>query len=297
MKKMKPLLFVGLLLVVLTSCNTNSDESFAYGNFESVEIFIPAENSGIVKELYVEEGTLVEKGQKIGHTDTLQLHLRKQQVKAAKKSVNARLVQINSQIKVQEVSLLNLQREYKRFGSLFLEEAATKKQMDDLEGQIALTEAQIQALQSQKLAVYAESDAQEAQVNQLKDQISRSTILSPSQGQVLEVYVRQGEMAVAGRPVVKIADISYLILRVFIDGNQLSFIALGDKVEVLYDGPEGIKTTEGTLSWISSKAEFTPKIIQTREDRVNLVYAVKVRVANDGELKIGMPGEIKLIKN
>lgn len=295
MRTLTFLMIAGLAISLLTSCNTDPEESFAYGNFESVGLFIPAENSGIINNFYVEEGMLVQPGEKIAEMDTLQLHLKKQQVIAAKKAVNARIVQINSQIEVQEVSLANLEREYKRFGSLFLEEAATKKQLDDLEGQIRLARAQIQALNSQKLAVYAEADAQAARLSQLEDQIKRSTILAPSQGQILEVFTRQGEMAMAGRPVAKMADLSNLILRVFIDGDQLSSITTGDRVKVLFDGMTGINYTEGTVSWVSPEAEFTPKIIQTREDRVNLVYAVKVIVPNDGSLKIGMPGEIQLI--
>lgn len=286
-----------IILSALSSCTRETERSFAFGNFESVEIFLPAQNNGILSEFLVEEGDLVSGGQKIAQTDTIQLHLKKQQLLAAKKAVFARLNQINSQIGVQEVNLDNLKREYKRFGTLFLEEAATKKQLDDLEGQINMTEAQVEALNSQKLSVYAEIDAQDAQIQQLDDQISRSTLVSPSDGQVLETYLNQGEMAITGRPVAKIADLSELILRVFIDGDQLSSIKIGDEVKVLYDGPEGIASTEGKISWISSEAEFTPKIIQTREERVNLVYAVKVRVPNDGSLKIGMPGEIQLLNN
>ncbi|MFW5820972.1 MAG: HlyD family secretion protein, partial [Bacteroidota bacterium] len=147
----------------------------------------------------------------------------------------------------------------------------------------------------QKLSVYAENDAKSAQLSQVEDQINRAFIDAPIDGQVLETYVDRGEMAISGRPVIKLADLNVLILRVFIDGNQLSSLKLGDKVKVLYDGTEGLNSIEGTVSWISPEAEFTPKIIQTRENRVNLVYAVKVRVPNDGSIKIGMPGEIQLL--
>lgn len=297
---MNTLKFLGISLIVsliiLSSCNKDNEKSFAYGNFESEDILVPAENSGILVDFLIREGSTIREGQKIGQTDTLQLYLKKKQMEAALKAVISRLDQINAEIRVQEVQQENIERDYKRFGTLFLEEAATKKQLDDLEGQIEMTWARIGALNSQKLSVYAERDAQNAQILQLEDQINRSVISAPAEGQVLETFVKKGEMAVAGRPVAKIANLSELILRVFIDGDQLSSIKTGDRVKVLFDGPEDMLSLEGTVTWISPEAEFTPKIIQTREERVNLVYAVKVLVINDGTLKIGMPGEIQLIK-
>ncbi len=283
------------LLLVLNSCKNEEEQSFAFGNFESEDILIPSETSAVIIQMNVNEGDEIKAGVLIALTDTLQFHLQKKQLLATRKAVMARIEQINAQIHVQNVNISNLERELKRSANLFLEDAATKKQMDDLEGKLELAMAQLKSLESQKLSVYAENDAKNAQLSQIEDQINRAFIDAPVDGRVLETFVEKGEMAVTGRPVINLADLKELILRVFIDGNQLSSVGLGDKVKVLYDGPDGLNSIEGTVSWISPEAEFTPKIIQTRENRVNLVYAVKVRVPNDGSMKIGMPGEIQLL--
>ena len=294
MKKVTETIGLIALVTILTCCDSGNRESFAFGNFEAEEILVPAEANGVLKEMYVREGDQLREGDKIARIDTVQLHLKKMQVIAGRSAVQAKLTQIRSQVTVQEISLSNLEREHKRFSALFQEDAATEKQLDDIRGQMDVARAQIEALKSQSLVVYAERDAQDAQILQLEDQIRRSLILSPSDGQLLEIFVRRGEMAMAGRPVIKMAELSNLTLRVFIDGNQLSSIKLGDVVNVSYDGKDNMLQTEGVISWVSPEAEFTPKIIQTREERVNLVYAVKVLVSNDGSLKIGMPGEIQL---
>lgn len=296
-KKMKYFIgsiFLGLLLIIF-SCDNEEEQSFAFGNFESDDLLIPAETSGVIIKMNVGQGDEINEGVLIALTDTLQYHLQKQQLLASRKAVMTRLEQIDAQISVQKVNISNLERELKRFANLFLEDAATRKQIDDLEGKLELARAQINSLETQKLSVYAEKDAKDAQLQQIEDQINRSFINAPIDGQVLETFLNKGEMAVTGRPVVKLADLKELILRVFIDGDQLSSIKLNDRVKVIYDGPEGLESTEGIISWISPEAEFTPKIIQTRENRVNLVYAVKIRVPNEGSIKIGMPGEIKLL--
>ena len=287
--------FLGLLLII-SSCGNEDEQSFAFGNFESDDLLIPAETSGVIIQMNVDEGEEIREGALIALTDTLQYHLQKQQLHASRKAVLTRIKQIDSQISVQKVNISNLERELERFTKLFHEEAATKKQIDDLEGKLELARAQINSLETQKLSVYAEKDAKDAQLRQIEDQIDRSFINAPIDGQVLETFLKKGEMAVTGRPVVKLAELKELVLRVFIDGDQLSSIKLNDMVKVIYDGSEGMESTEGKISWISPEAEFTPKIIQTRENRVNLVYAVKIRVPNEGKIKIGMPGEIQLLK-
>lgn len=294
MKKVTETIGLMALVTILTCCDNGNRESFAFGNFEAEEILVPAEANGVLKEMLVREGDQLREGDKIARIDTVQLHLKKMQVIAGRSAAQAKLTQIRSQVTVQEISLSNLEREHKRFSALFQEDAATAKQLDDIRGQMDVARAQIEALKSQSLAVYADRDAQDAQILQLEDQIRRSLIRSPSDGQLLEIFVRKGEMAMAGRPVIKMAELSNLTLRVFIDGNQLSSIKTGDIVIVLYDGKDNMLQTEGVISWVSPEAEFTPKIIQTREERVNLVYAVKVQVPNNGSLKIGMPGEIQL---
>jgi len=290
-----------LIIALFTSffvlgCNKLDEKSFAYGNFETRDVLVPSEMNGILLKMNVHEGDELVPGQFIALIDTQQLVLKKNQLEANLAAVSAQIKQVNAEINVQQVALANLEKELKRFGNLFLEEAATKKQVDDLEGQIAMAKAQIAALESRKTSIYAEAEARDAMIDQVSDQISRSAILSPGAGQVLETYVEQGEMAVAGHPVIKMAGLEKLTLRVFIQGSQLSEVKLGDKVEVLYDQGNGLGKTDGTVAWISEEAEFTPKVIQTREERVNLVYAMKVVVPNNGELKIGMPGELRLKK-
>ena len=282
------------ITTIMNSCKEKGPESFAYGNFESEDVLVPSEGSGIVTEFFITQGDLLKAGERIAQIDSLQLHLKKTQLLASRKAILARLEQINSQIDIEKVNLENLQRELKRFGNLFLEEAATRKQMDDLEGNIELVKAKIEALKTQKKAIYAERDAQEAQISRVTDQIKRTSVIMPINGRVLETFVRKGEMVVAGRPVAKVADLEELILRVFIDGNQLSSLITGEQVQVFDDGQDQVLNTKGKVIWISPEAEFTPKIIQTREERVNLVYAVKVLVPNDGSLKVGMPAEIQL---
>ncbi|MFW5644272.1 MAG: HlyD family secretion protein [Bacteroidota bacterium] len=296
MKYLTGSFFLGLLLMV-SSCGEEEKESFAYGNFESNDLLIPSETSGLIIHLDVNQGDEIRKDSRIALIDTSQYHLQKQQVLASRKAVLATLPQLEAEIRVQEVNISNLERELKRFASLFLENAATASQIDDIEGRLELARAQLNSLKTRKLSVYAERDAKDAQLRQIEDQIHRSFIAAPIDGQILEIFLNGGEMAVTGRPVAKLANLKELILRVFIEGDQLSSIKLNDKVRVLFDGPEGLESTEGKISWISPRAEFTPKIIQTRENRVNLVYAVKVSVPNDGRIKIGMPGEIQLISN
>ncbi len=170
--------------------------------------------------------------------------------------------------------------------------AATSKQQDDISGQVALLEAQIAATESQKSSVYAERKTLEVQIRQVEDQLLKCAIKNPIDGILLTKYKEEGEIAAAGQPLYKMADMSELILRAYVSGSQLSSLTTGGSVSVRFDEAQGMEELSGVVSWISPRAEFTPKIIQTREERVNLVYAIKVMVPNDGRLKIGMPGEV-----
>jgi HlyD family secretion protein len=170
--------------------------------------------------------------------------------------------------------------------------AATSKQLDDMRGQVSLLEAQMAASESQKQAVYAERKTLEVQIRQVEDQLGKCFIRNPIEGTLLTKYREAGEMAAPGQPLYKMARMEELILRAYLSGKQLSSVKLGDQVKVLVDMEDGMAELSGLISWISPSAEFTPKIIQTREERVNLVYAFKVVVPNDGSLKIGMPGEV-----
>jgi HlyD family secretion protein len=187
----------------------------------------------------------------------------------------------------------NMEREYKRITNLVNDGAATTKQKDDLEGNMELLNSQIKVLATQKSTIAAERNSFHVQIEQVNEQIKRSLIRNPINGVVLQKYKQAGEIVAPGQTIYKIANIDKLILRAYISGEQLSQVKIGQIVTVRIDGEEDIEEHEGKVTWVSSQAEFTPKIIQTREERVNLVYAFKVEVINDGRLKIGMPGEIK----
>jgi HlyD family secretion protein len=283
------------LVLLSESCSDKGKETFAYGNFETEDILVSAEGSGRLEVFSINQGDMVKQGQIVGHIDTVQLTLKYQQLIASLKTIESGIAQADAQMEVNRVSYRTSIVELERFTELHKEGAATSKQLDDLNAQANLLNAQYKVLQIQKATVKAELEAQKIQVLQIADQIERSHIKSPVDGCILETYIRQGEIALPGKALFKIANIDNLILRVFISGDQLSLINIGDSVKVLTDGNGGtLNETYGSVTWISPQAEFTPKIIQTRKERVNLVYAMKVKVHNDGSLKIGMPAEIAL---
>ena len=287
--------FFILLLVpaLLAGCSARNNLSDAYGNFETREYLVSAEGQGKIMQFDVEEGSVLSGGQAVGYIDTIALHLQRQQLEARIGAVAAQRTGIRAQIGVQESQKKTLLVEKKRLEKLLEDGAATGKQMDDLNGQIETLERQIVSTRSRFETIKAEITALEAQVRISEDQLERNFIVNPVDGTVLEKYAEAYEMAIPGKALYKIADLSTMILRVYISGDQLAAVKIGQKVGVIIDDPEsGNKPLPGTVTWISGKSEFTPKIIQTREERVNLVYAVKVEVPNDGRLKIGMPGEV-----
>ena len=289
--------FFILLLVpaLLAGCSARNNLSDAYGNFETREYLVSAEGQGKIMQFDVEEGSVLSGGQAVGYIDTIALHLQRQQLEARIGAVAAQRTGIRAQIGVQESQKKTLLVEKKRLEKLLEDGAATGKQMDDLNGQIETLERQIVSTRSRFETIKAEITALEAQVRISEDQLERNFIVNPVDGTVLEKYAEAYEMAIPGKALYKIADLSTMILRVYISGDQLAAVKIGQKVGVIIDDPEsGNKPLPGTVTWISGKSEFTPKIIQTREERVNLVYAVKVEVPNDGRLKIGMPGEVIL---
>ena len=294
--KIRPFLILSaLLLVTVSSCKQEEEESFAWGNFEAEDIMISSEVSGELLKLKVTEGQEVKQGDLLCLIDSTQLHLKKLQLMASAQAVRAGLSEVNAGIRVNEVELKNIRRESERIKKLYKDEAATEKQVDDIKGQTDMAEAKLQSLKAQKPGIYSRLEAYEMQLKQIEDQLERCTVEAPVKGTILETYLRRGELVNPGRSILKMASLDTMILRVFISGDQLSQVETGERVKVIYDGPRGDKPEiPGMVSWISSQAEFTPKIIQTREERVNLVYAVKVLVPNNGQLKIGMPGEIQL---
>jgi HlyD family secretion protein len=294
---MKKIIIQVLLPVLIAGCSGRDDLSDAYGNFETIEYLISAEGSGKILKLDLEEGAVLAAGQVVGIIDTIPLHLQIAQLKAKIKAINTQKSGVRSQIEVQKTQKQNLLVEKKRLENLLKDNAATGKQMDDLNGQLNTLEQQIIATQSSYETIDSEMTAMKAQIKMVEDQLRRNIVVNPMEGTVLEKFAEPFEMAQAGKALYKIADLKRMILRVYISGDQLADVRIGQLAEVLIDnGDEDHPSLEGKVTWISDKSEFTPKIIQTKEERVNLVYAVKVEIRNDGRLKIGMPGEVNFPK-
>lgn len=282
------------LMFVFAGCGNDNDVSDAFGNFESIPVMVAAESQGKIVSMAIEEGQTLEPGQSVGVIDTMQLYLKLEQLDASFRAVNAKSSTLDAQILTQKIQIKNMEKERQRIANLLQDGAATSKQKDDIDAGLELLVSQMKGLETQKATIAAEKNTLRVQKEQVRDQINRAIITNPIKGVVLQKYKQEGEIVGPGQAIYKIADLDKLILRAYISGSQLSSVKIGQTVTVRIDGPDGLEELEGKVQWISSQAEFTPKIIQTREERVNLVYAIKVEVKNDGRLKIGMPGEIKL---
>jgi len=301
-----------LVLIVFASCKNQTSDFDATGSFEADETIISAEASGPIKNFSMEEGSSLSKGVMIGYIDTVQLYLKKKQLQSQISAINSRLPNVaeqtsfyNQQIEVSRTKLNYLLKEQDRLKNLFQAKAGTQKQLDDIAVQIAEVSKQMDVISQQKKAQVASLETQAAglkadpmpliiQIEQINDQIKRSIITAPFNGTLLSKYVKSEEMVTTGKPLFKMADMSSLFLRVYVTGNQLPLIKVGQTVKVLTDnGNGGFNEGNGLVTWINDKAEFTPKTIQTKEERANMVYAVKVKIANDGKYKMGMYGQIK----
>lgn len=291
---MKTISFFCFISIITVSCSNNEDLSDAYGNFEVDDIMVSAEATGKLLLFNADEGQMLRTGEMTAVVDTIDLVLKRTQLVAQQTTTSSKIENIRSQIEVQKQQLANLNIEKARIQKLMKDGAATQKQLDDINGQIDLVNKQIGSVNTQYTLVRSELDVFNAQIDQVNESIRKSSVFNPIDGVVLEKFVEPGEVVMFGKPLYKIADISDMILRVYVSGDQLTSINLGQEVQVLIDKDEKSNTSlPGKISWISESAEFTPKIIQTKEERVNMVYALKVRVKNDGSLKIGMPGEVR----
>jgi HlyD family secretion protein len=303
--------FLLIALSVLVACSRENPYD-ASGSFETDEVIVSAEQTGKILFLAIKEGDSLNAGQKVGSIDVSNLVLQKEQKQASVealqgKTTDARpqLELVRKQLEVQNSQLEHQFRERTRISNLVKADAATQKQLDDIDAaidqlqkQMSVTRQQIQLYQSnistQNRAILSEQAPAEKNVAIVEDQIKKGTIINPLTGVVLTQYSFQGEYASSGKPLYKVADLSFLTLRAYITNSQLSEIKLNQKVKVFVEhGSKGIREYDGKVSWISDKAEFTPKTIQTKEERANLVYTIKVRVKNDGYLKIGMYSDIK----
>lgn len=287
-----------LLLLTLTGCTEEAIRSDAYGNFEATTTTISAEANGRLLQFSVAEGQDLSTGQFVGLVDTTQLHLQRRQLEAQLGTFGRQVRSPDADIAVYEDQKSNLIRERDRTKRLVEAKAATPKQLDDLNGQIEVIEQQITAARARtseaNRGILAGKDPVRAQLDVLAEQIAKAHVRNPVSGTVLTKLAEAGEIVGVGSPLYRIASMDTLTLRAYAGSVQLQRAHLGQRVKVLIDaGETGYDTLPGTISWISERAEFTPKTIQTKEERTNLVYALKVAVANpDGRLKLGMPAEV-----
>lgn len=286
------------LSISLSSCTRNADRADAYGTFEVDEITVSSEASGKLIKFSIDEGNTVKEGQIVGIVDTIQLTLKINQLNTQVNAIATKIPNINAQAEVQHEQIRVLEIEQERIKSLIKDGAATKKQLDDIDGRVSLAKKQLDAIEVQKISVSAEIESLKAQIAPIQDQLNRCKVVNPINGTVLVRYTNQYEIVNQGKSLYKVADLEYMYLRAYVSGDMLNKFQIGKKVKVNIDDENGsLIEVEGVITWVSSEAEFTPKIIQTKEERVKLVYAVKIKVKNDGKFKIGMPGEVNLIEN
>ncbi len=295
---MKTLLALALVTVLLAGCSSNDADADATGTFEAVETVISAEAAGRIDSFAVEEGQRLTAGQVLGTIDTVQLSLRRKQLIAQIDALLSRRPQVAIQLAALRQQVTAATRERDRVRALIAADAATPKQLDDASTALEVATAQLDALRS-TLGTTTEGLEQDTrplreQLAQIDDQLTKARIVSPLNGTVLTKYAERYEVTAPGRPLFAMADLSTMILRMYVTGADHSTLRLGQRVKVFVDkGASDHATHEGTITWISPKAEFTPKTIQTKDERAHLVYAVKVAVPNDGTLKIGMYGEVR----
>jgi len=282
-----------LITLFLAGCSDKNNKSDAYGNFEAVETIVSSESSGKLIEFNVEEGQVLDENYIAGSIDSVQLYLKKMQLISQKGLVRTKFKNVSSQVSVLQEQRRVAAKEKERIERLLKDNAATGKQLDDINGSIDVINRQINSVETQNSTTNEELKSLDVQIQQTEDQLRKTSIVNPVKGTVIMKFAETGEIVSFGKPLYKIADLEYIDLRVYVSGAQLTEIKIDQVVKVFIDdGKENLRQLEGKITWIASKAEFTPKIIQTKEERVNLVYAVKVRIKNDGSLKIGMPGEV-----
>lgn len=290
--------FLIALAIVSTSCGKGKEAADASGTFETDEILVSAEIGGNITSLRVEEGQTLVADSVYGQIDSVQLFLKLKQLMAQKRVIQSKRPDVNAQISVLYAQLDQAKRERLRIENLYQGKAATEKQRDDARSAVEVIQKQIVSLESvlgtSTRSLDEELNPLQIQIEQVQDQLRKCRIVAPVNGIVLAKFLNKGEMAAPGKPMFKLADMNKMYLRAYITGDQFVSVKLGQQMEVrVDDGKGGFKLYKGQLTWISNKAEFTPKTIQTKDERANLVYAIKVNVVNDGYLKSGMYGEIK----
>lgn len=294
---MKRIAYIATLLLI-ASCGKES-EFDAQGTFEATEIIVSAEATGRILCFDVEEGSTVEAGNIVGAIDSIQLHLQRRQLIAQQSALLSSRPDVKKQVASIREEIAKQKSELARVENMLRDGAATQKQYDDIGAHIRILEGKLEAalstLDKNTSSIYGNSVAIEAQIAALDDRIAKCRINSPVSGTLLVKYTQAGELASPGKPLMKVANLDEIFLRAYFTSEQLADITLGDTVTVIADfGGDERYSYEGRITWIASESEFTPKSIQTRDSRANLVYAVKIAVKNDGRLKIGLAGEVKL---
>ena len=296
---MKKIFALAGVMLMMAACGNKEKEYDATGTFEATETTVYAEQNGALLTFSVNEGEVLEAGREVGLIDTTQTWLKIQQLGATKQVYQSQKPDMQRQIAVTRQQLVKARQEEQRYKELVADGAAPSKMLDDARSQVMVLQrqldAQISSLTTSTRALDKQSAATDVQVNQLRDILRKCHIMTPTRGTVLEKYVERGEFVAAGKPLFKIADTENMFMRAYVTSAQLKDIKLGQKVKVFADYGDGQKKTyDGTISWISSRSEFTPKTILTEDERADLVYAVKIAIKNDGFVKIGMYGEVKL---
>ena len=297
MKRMTKIGIYGMAVWLLSACGNGTPDYDATGTFEATEVIVSAEAAGKLLQLEVEEGTRLKAGEEVGLVDTVQLYLKKLQLEASMKSVESQRPDLAKQIAATKQQITTAQREKKRVENLLAAGAANQKQLDDAQAHLEVLQKQLVAqgstLLNSRESLTWQSSSVGVQVAQVEDQLMKCHITSPIAGTVLAKYAEAGELATMGKPLFKVADMEQMYIRAYITSEQLSQVKLGQKVTVFSDyGNDERKEYPGVVTWISDRSEFTPKTILTKDERANLVYAVKVAVKNDGYLKIGMYGGV-----
>ena len=295
----KPIRIILCLILLLSACGNKQHDFDATGSFEATEVIVSSEAVGRILSFNIVEGKEVTAGETLGVIDSLQLYLSKLQLMKNISSVESNKPNVSTQVAAIREQLVKQKTERTRVENLLKSDAATQKQLDDINSAIIVLERQLEAqlstLNNSVSSLNAQSSALEIQIAQIEDRLSKCIIQSPISGTILAKYTEAGELAVAGKPLFKVADMKRIFLRAYFTSGQLADIKLGQSVKVFADfGGDNRREYKGTITWISDKSEFTPKSIQTKKDRENLVYAVKITVENDGYLKIGMYGEVQL---
>lgn len=282
-----------ICMSLLISCNGGERDFDACGQVEATEVIVSAENNGKILRLAINEGDVLEKSQTVGCIDSMPVYLQKRELEERKLSLASKVIDIDRQLAPQIANLANLKKDYERYSTLLVKDAATQKQVDDIETQIKVTErnidAQKQTYEKNNANINKEIDVFSVQIEQKNDLLAKCRICSPINGTVMTKYAEEGEMVTTGKPIFKIADMDDVYVRVYFTTRQLSDVKLGDTVDVIVeDGTDNPRHYEGKIRWISDEAEFTPKNIQTKDEQADMVYASKIALRNDGFVRIGM---------